>query len=317
MESFKPAGHVMVSLFNGYGDCLLALPVLRSIVETVGATGNVYLAAFPNMAETVFAGLNCKRICVSDIDPQALMTDGGFDDIPVEQFISFNAYFPCPVDIEIHRRFPNIPYWGFCDLKGTVTLPESYRNIHMRDQFFHVLGLSPTYSQAMRWPHIPPQILQGLSSVFGQDQDTVRCYALHIDSLNEKMWPVERWAAVVEYLWQNWRVWPLILGEGHQDHLVLLNRFAFAKTVPMQGGIQLQFAAVQHTRFFLGIDSIFAHVADCYDKPMVVLFGPSIPSIWGPVGKAAHLVAPRHGGEMGSIDEDNVLDALVRVCRSL
>ena len=48
-------------------------------------------------------------------------------------------------------------------------------------------------------------------------------------------------------------------------------------------GLRKAFAAIKEVRAFVGVDSVFAHVAAAFETPAVVLFGASTPTVWGHV----------------------------------
>ena len=69
---------------------------------------------------------------------------------------------------------------------------------------------------------------------------------------------------------------------------------------------------ITHTSVFIGNDSGIAHLASMTDTPTVVLYGPTDPVIWRPVGrKVVQVISP--DGEMSGITVGEVLRATRRV----
>lgn len=234
---------------------------------------------------------------------------GKLAEFDFQQLVSFNAYFPCSAESELIERYPTLPRWGFCDILGNPVNTLTTTNAsHMRDQYFQILGWEPKYSEKDRQVFLPGKTLETAEELFKKwsNSDGDRVYTLHLDSLPEKMWHVERWIALVDCIWSRWRAWPVLLGEESPDMSRLLHRFPFARNLPAQDGIVLHFASVKLSRAFIGIDSIFAHVSDSYLKPSVVLFGPSNPAVWGPVSQTSRLVRAEKSDQLHHLSLSNV-----------
>jgi|SRR5947207_1714151 len=74
--------------------------------------------------------------------------------------------------------------------------------------------------------------------------------------------------------------------------------------------IRDHFAAISVGRAFLGIDSVFAHIADSLQIPSVVLFGFFDLRVWGPVSSTS--VAIQMEGHR-PLQELSPLDAIERI----
>ena len=125
------------------------------------------------------------------------------------------------------------------------------------------------------------------------------------------MWPVDLWVHVVVNLYEETRQWPLIVGSNHEDVEALCIRAPFVRKIPREFGINEHFAVIKLSPMFLGIDSIFMHIADSYNKPMVTLFGPTSPTIWGPIGNKA-ITLQHESKRMDKIQSSQVLTAALQ-----
>lgn len=299
MRPLTPSGGLLILLLNGYGDGLLALPALREIARRF-SNAQVYMACFSEQVDALFRPLGFKFLSVAEENNQRLPRED-LKSLDVQQLVSLNAYFPCPVESELLQQLPALPRWGFCDLSGRPVSSRAIKpSAHMRDQFFQVLGWNSTYSLVDRQVFLPAEWQQKMEVLLRAwiDVKGDRLYALHLDSLQEKMWTLNNWIEIVDYIWSRWRAWPLILGEDTPDARQILECFWFASKLPSRLGIALHFAAVKSAPLFIGIDSVFAHVADSYQKPSIILFGPTDPEVWGPVSHTSSLVRADSGNEM-------------------
>nr|BBH94176.1 hypothetical protein KTA_23750 [Thermogemmatispora argillosa] len=106
-----------------------------------------------------------------------------------------------------------------------------------------------------------------------------------------KCWPAARFAAVIEWAWEHG--WPVLLLAGPADHEQLA-AVVRALPPPQSHRIKVLFnlpllrvaAQIQRARCYVGNDSGLSHLAGLLGVPTVVLFGPTDPAIWRPLGPA-------------------------------
>lgn len=307
MKELTPNGNLLVLLFNGYGDAFLALPALREIARKFAGT-RVYLVCFRDQIEPLFSDLPFEFIAGDRIEDQIIL-ETDLRRLDFQQAVSFNAYYPSATDSALFDVYKDVSRWGFCDANGNACLSSFEYCLHMRDQYFAVLNWPRTYQLADRQVCIPESIEQrvrllckSLSEANGE-----RFYALHLDSVPNKMWPTDSWAEVIFHAWSLWGAWPLIVGEQSKDASRLTELFPFAHKLNADCGISAHFAAVKQAKVFIGIDSIFAHVADSYQKSLTVLFGASDPALWGPRNPLAFTLQAESGNGMSGISSEKVI----------
>lgn len=309
----SPAGNLLILLLNGYGDCFLALPVLREIQRKFRSK-KVYMAAFEDQIDALFEDLDFDFIRAKGTAAGQVRLDTDLEVLDFQQIASLNAYFPCPVEREMTARYQLLPRWGFCDLSGN---PISMAKLHMRDQYFQILGWSPRYSEADRRVFLSDKASAAFAEILKDWKRNLgeNAYAIHLDSLPEKMWSTASWVDVVDHIRLRWEAWPVLVGEESEQATALLQRFSYARKLPSTMGISSHFAAIKYTRAFIGIDSIFAHVADSYEKPSGVLFGPSDPAMWGPVNHRSRLLIARNQqlNALSPTEVKHEVDALLRL----
>lgn len=120
-----------------------------------------------------------------------------------------------------------------------------------------------------------------------------RAIAIHPGSGGQqKCWPLSHFATIITELWQH--NIPVILLAGPADHErinALRNLLPSPPTTPLLQLIQdaplLAVAqALRHCQSYLGNDTGITHLAALLGIPTLVLFGPSDPIIWKPIGPA-------------------------------
>jgi ADP-heptose:LPS heptosyltransferase len=142
----------------------------------------------------------------------------------------------------------------------------------------------------------------------------------------EKYWSAERWASVAGGLGM-----PVVL-TGSADPAELEHVAAIARRVPTATNVAgrttlLELAAlVRGARVFLGCDSAAMHLAAAFERPCVVLFGPTNPFHWAPRHPAARVlragVRPpftpaQQGGPMDGITAEEVLAEVRALCEQI
>jgi hypothetical protein len=308
MKPLNPEGNVVITIFNGFGDEFLALSVLREVGRRF-AGRKVYLATYIECINLFFKNLGFHFL--QPIYPPnnghmvvALIDD--LDGLDIQQIVSLNCYTPNSVDMDLVSLYPSLPRWAFYDAVGNSVIPAQGK--HMRDLYFDVLGWEANYSLSDRQAIISPEQTEKFSQLYQRwiSENGERAYALHLDTHNKKMWAIEKWTEVVSHLWRRWNAWPIVLGKDSESSRKLEQSFRFVRKLPSKP-MALHLSAVKLLEVFIGVDSIFAHIADSYLKPMVALYGPTDLALWGPMNPQAWVVRPDGGAEMSSISIDKVI----------
>jgi ADP-heptose:LPS heptosyltransferase len=237
------------------------------------------------------------------------------EDLNIQQIVSLNCYIPNSVDLELMCLYPSLPRRAFHDAIGNRVIFE--RGKHMRDLYFDVLGWEPHYSLSDRQPFIQPEHVEKVYHLYQSwiSENGERAYALHLDTHHTKMWAIEEWIEVVSHIWRRWKAWPMVLGKETESSHRLQQTFAFARKLSSEAMV-IHVAAVKLLKVFVGVDSIFAHVADSYSKHMVVLYGPTDLRVWGPLSPQAWIVRTDGDAHLKNISADNVIRNVDRAFES-
>jgi ADP-heptose:LPS heptosyltransferase len=130
---------------------------------------------------------------------------------------------------------------------------------------------------------------------------------------DKKNWPIQNWIDLGNHLLASGDFRGSIVivsGEADEDQIRRLEvtwknaRVAFAKNLPLP-----HVAAVLENSIFVGHDSGISHLAAAAGANCILLFGPTDPAVWAPIGEEVRVLrAPN--GDLLRLDIDLVRDAL-------
>jgi heptosyltransferase-3 len=130
-----------------------------------------------------------------------------------------------------------------------------------------------------------------------------------------KRWPLERFIGLIEQISHKHPLQiELLTGYAEEDiSPMLLKSDAIIDTCtlhhnePLSSVLQL----IQESLIFIGNDSGIAHLAGLSGTPSIVLFGPSNPIVWKPLGKNISIILPDDGSKnIGNISIRRVVEEL-------
>ena len=141
---------------------------------------------------------------------------------------------------------------------------------------------------------------------------------VHIGTAREeKFWPVERWAEVIEHLvrdtgplrmvgfpggiWEKVAAVVCLTGTNAGLERPHLDRLRAKLSVPVldltgQRSLRELASLIGRCDLAIGVDSMAMHIAALFGRPQVVLFGPTNPFHWRPLNERAVVLAAGHEG---------------------
>jgi len=122
----------------------------------------------------------------------------------------------------------------------------------------------------------------------------------------DKTWPAGRFAEIAAILEKSFELTPVFIGGPGED----LSAFRAWRTISGAELPEIE-SLMAGASLFIGNDSGPAHMAAAFGIPVVVLFGPSDPAIWGPWRTQAEVLAGPEG--IASISVARVTEALERL----
>jgi len=144
-----------------------------------------------------------------------------------------------------------------------------------------------------------------------------RWVAIHPGSgSSKKNWPVEHWEEVILKIRESHGddVITIIGGEADSDAMNHL-RASFGRSLHFLENQPLNVlgAALSRCSLFLGHDSGISHLAAAAGAPSILLFGPTDPSTWAPIGEHVRVIR----GPEGCLRAITPAQLMAEVCRAL
>lgn len=177
----------------------------------------------------------------------------------------------------------------------THVLPSAYGSMHMVDyhaQALPALGISDPVGNP-EWYLQPEDRVQGDHLMASLQIGQAPLVLLHPPArYANKAWPLERFAALADWLADHGAVVALI---GHQSEMLIGHQIVnLTKSKPRnvmgQTGLRQLAAVMKRSALFIGNDGGPMHMAAAVGCPVLGLFGPSDPYVWGPRGEKVSVI---------------------------
>lgn len=309
--------HVIISLINGIGDSFLALPAIKYVID-LHCPEFVVVWAPQDVTTTVLRGLPCCFVPIhfdrfqeypfyeeeSDLAGAILALENR---APLF-WVSLNAYYPLwPIEKRLRAALSPQYAWDFGERPELFAFADDGYSSkkHMQEQYFCVMGESIRDLAYLRKPIARTRYRKYVEAFIKRISKEFDGYVtIHTDTLPGKSWQAQEWATLAQKLRAENNLATVVLGkpiEAPKD-----NSFIFVAPFHWH----LQMALLEQSRAFIGIDSCWAHVADAFNLPGVVLFGKdSSVEEWGPRGPNMRaFLAP--DGFLNKIDAQHIWDYL-------
>jgi len=300
---------------NGIGDHFLVLPTIRAL--SYFFKGNLTLICEKySFAKEIFYGIKFKKIIgirfwEEDVgrrfDSQLLLNEINDCDL----LISLN---PWGEDLDITDLLKSLK------LKKSVGFYKRFELAIPFDLKKHNIDLNfdiaKSIDSSLNIDHFtyPPIIGEDFNilreRLSKKIPDSIKLLALHTDTKEDKMWRNEGYLEVLEKIIEKYpNIGIVIVGEESinvENSAIRDNVLFFSETtLPFR----IACAIVSISNFFLGIDSVFLHVADFYRIPTVGLFGPTSDVEFGSKFSENENIQAKEG-DISKITEIEVLKAL-------
>jgi heptosyltransferase-2 len=143
--------------------------------------------------------------------------------------------------------------------------------------------------------------------------------ALHPGSgSSTKNWPVTNWIALIHRLAASEDIKLVVIGgEADATQIAQLRDACapFSLTFVLDQPLNVVAAVLSRCDAFIGHDSGISHIAAAAGTQCVLLFGPTEPSVWAPIGPNVQVIRPTTGLP-SDIPVDEVVDAARRLLTS-
>jgi ADP-heptose:LPS heptosyltransferase len=163
------------------------------------------------------------------------------------------------------------------------------RDRHTVDHYLDLIRSLATFdSEVDITLHLPKQTKNSVSLLSNELSLPSDYFVLHPGSARvEKYWLADRWAEVIAYAWERFKLPCIITGgrdPGELRHVgdILLKSRDRSGIFNLTGSLDLLGAAalIERAAFFIGVDTVAAHFAAAFRRPSITLFGPTNPFHW-------------------------------------
>ncbi len=296
--------HILILRPGAIGDTLLTFPILRALKTRNGQTHITFvsnpavlpLASMFRLADSVF---NYGALEWSELFSQSGVRSALMRDI-IQNMDRAICWIRDPDGIVQH----NLQIAGIQDIIIAPGRPTEASDLHIVTYLANTLGIRLTEQERS----------QPFSSGPLHDAPGV---ALHPGSGGAfKCWPIAHFAEVITTLWQQGTPVLLLAGPADTERLYKLTQLIGTAPSPKLLKILVNAPLIevttqlQHYSVYLGNDSGITHLAAMLGLPTVVLFGPSSPTLWKPIGPHVQVLFEP---ELENIQVKQVIDMLKAV----
>jgi len=321
----SPLRRVCIVMMSAVGDAVHVLPVINAIKRQSPATHITWILQ-PGPAALVRGHRSVDEILIFDrakgfaafTEIRRELAARSFDLV-----INLQVYFKAGVVTSFTRApvklgFDRARARDFNWLFTTHRIPP-HEAQHVQDQYFEFLT-------ALNIPHEP---LEWDLGPWPNERDTQRELLSPLErpaasivvatSKDQKDWLPERWARVVDALWHDFELEPVLVGgrsprELHAER-VILERASRPPRSELGSGLRKLVAILDGSALVLAPDTGPLHMAVALDRPVVSLIGYTNPKRTGPYRKFHDLIVDAYGepGEDYPISMENRRDRMPRI----
>ncbi len=190
---------------------------------------------------------------------------------------------------------------------------------HVQDQYFEFLTALSVPHEPVEWDLGPWPLERPWQREFFSRFNRPVASIVVATSKPQKDWLPERWAQVVDALWHDFALQPVLVGglserERHAERVILEGARAPAHSA-LGSGLRNLVGILDGSRLVLSPDTGPLHMAVALDRPVVSLLGYTNPKRTGPYRKFHDLIIDAYGepGEQYPISMENRADRMPRI----
>jgi ADP-heptose:LPS heptosyltransferase len=295
---------------GGLGDIILSLPAIN-LLRNKFPSFRITIAGNVDHLVPVVSGYAESVLSLSTLPLHHLYAHGSLPEAEVRFWKSFDRIvsWTGALDPEFIRKFgeihPNVCISSWRPAPGEVR--------HVSQLFVDSLegwipsGTRPEPACILLDAELRNEGKQWLIDHGWNGQDLLT--ALHPGAGSEtKRWPLTRFIDLAQHLAFQEKRKPLIIEGPAEPGLAKEITQALPETaaIPIQSvNLNLLAAVMKQCRAFIGNDSGIAHLAAALNLPSIVLFGPTLPQHWAPLGRHVVVLKNPHGCEGCNSSGDN------------
>lgn len=255
----------IISFFNGLGDTVLLIPILRLLDEKYEKL-------------LIFTHINSKPLLtefervhfIENYNDNIIL---GFDFTSTGYqwtYFDFNITYNPLKDLIKKNYDPELTF-DYQKVQNS-SLKDVYETNNMFFKQFIQAGIWPMPDKIDRRPYIP-------ESYNGFYNETLKIkkgiITIHTDTDHKKQWNINSWYTLIAFLEENFPQYQIVI-VGFPDPILKKNGIILAPD------LYACLEAIRISSVFVGIDSVFSHVADAFNTKGVVLFNHINHKDWKP-----------------------------------
>jgi heptosyltransferase-3 len=289
------------------GDCILLLPLAKFLKETLGC-GFIEL-----IAHTDYVRFYSGRTCIDQVRSiESLPLYRLFtapDEFAVEQkdplveaFAGYE-YVVSFLGTENEHFEQNLLFTIHCSHSGEVTMmpltgpAEEHISLFYMREFARQNHLELPVQSALTnvWISALPQDMAAgtdILSQYGIGEQSPVCLIHPGSGSAAKCWPAEHFSAIAEIARSQSLNPVFLLGPAEMERLSEQDKQKIQNTAPLLSGLNLEnvLGVLSCADCFFGNDSGISHLAGAMGKKTIVLFGPTNPAQYRPLGPNVYVI---------------------------
>jgi heptosyltransferase I len=320
-----PLGRICIVMMSAVGDAVHVLPVINALKRQSPAAHITWILQ-PGPATLVRGHRSVDEILIFDrakgvrafADMRRALATREFDLV-----INLQVYFKAGIVTQFTRAHVKLGFdrarardfnWVFTTHRIPPHEPQ-----HVQDQyleFLTALGVSP---DPVEWDLGPRPDERAWQAEFFSRFERPTASIVVATSKPQKDWLPERWADVVDALWHDFGLQPVLVGgrsprELHAEE-VIMRAARHRPHSALGSGLRNLVGVLDGSALVLSPDTGPLHMAVALDRPVVSLLGYTNPKRTGPYRKFHDLIIDAYGdaGEDYPISMENRPDRMSRI----
>jgi ADP-heptose:LPS heptosyltransferase len=194
---------------------------------------------------------------------------------------------------------------------GIEVNPPLFPKLHMssEDLDFASQFLSPIEHKLVEMP-----LMASLQAEFRPNLKNKPLVAIHPRTYGAKGLPIEKFINIgrcIENAMEGKVIW--ITGQAEEENInIIKSNFPSSPLLHLHSLPKVA-AILSRSDFYFGCDTGISHLAAAAGTPVLALFGPTNPHVWGPRGKRVWIVK---ADDMPKFKEDVLKDVILTYCKS-
>jgi len=325
-ESSVRLDRVCIVMMSAVGDAVHVLPVINAL-KRHRPSSHITWVLQPGPATLVRGHPSVDEIVLFDrgkglagfLDARRALASRRFD-VVINLQVYFKAgiitsFTRAPVKLGFDRARARDFNWMFTNRK----IPAHAVGQHVQDQYFEFLTALGVPHEPIVWDLGPwPQERDWQRAFFAPVERPVAALVV-ATSKPQKDWLPERWAEVVDALYADYGLQPVLVGgrsprELHAED-VIMRRARHQPISALGSGLRNLVGILDGSALVLAPDTGPLHMAVALDKPVVSLIGYTNPKRTGPYRRFHDLIVDAYGnpGEDYPLSMETRLDRMPRI----